>query len=47
MLAGSHNDTGYVLNTLFGLEREWNRYGTVGTAFDRLERRGLERNSGT
>ena len=29
MLAGSHNDKGeYVLGTLFGLERVWNRYGT-------------------
>ena len=56
---GSHKIQGeYVLNTLFGLERVCNRYGTgmertpsstslFRIAFDGLERRGLERNSGT
>ena len=45
-------------NTLFGLERVWNRYGAgmertpsqhhfSGIAFDGLEQRGLEQNSGT
>ena len=41
----------YVLNTLFGVERVWNghpvQHDFSGTAFDGLERRGLERNSGT
>ena len=50
----SHNDTGRVCAKYFvwsgtGMEQVWNGYGThfSGIAFDGLERRGLERNSGT